>query len=318
MLTALSEFGTSSLTQSTSTASSSQSENDKNDAIIVELEANPIMLQKPQDALFVAIHALLLETGFKLLADANLAFTLPTNWDAESSNGLFNATYIHLNDDSIRFIFQGLFVNGRFEVYISDNTDHTHSIELLVDQFVASVEITAPASAAKLLRNLNSLRRKFSPFAENIRPAKKQDALLAIERPSYERPPDRDSRSYGLPAPAGFPPVGRGDAFPPGLGGGDSDMLVGPNHPIFGHRGDPSVGPVPGARFDPFGPVIDPLGPSGSFRPPFRGPAPTMPFGGPGPDHLRMPRDDDMGPSFGCSGNNRGNGGFHRSDHSFS
>ena len=66
MLTALSGFGTSSLTQSTSTASSSQSENDKNDAIIVELEANPIMLQKPQDALFVAIHALLLETGMNV------------------------------------------------------------------------------------------------------------------------------------------------------------------------------------------------------------------------------------------------------------
>ena len=94
-------------------------------------------------------------------------------------------------------------------------------------------------------------------------------------------------------------------------------MMVGPDHPLFGNRGDPSRGPVPGARFDPFGPSIDPLGPSGFRRPPPRGPAPTMPFGGPGPDHLRMPRDDEMDPNFGSSG--RGSHGGHPfgSDYSF-
>jgi len=36
-----------------------------------------------------------------------------------------------------------------------------------------------------------------------------------------------------------------------------------------------------------------------------------MPFGGPGPDHLRMPRDDDMDPDFGFGGRgSRGGGGF--------
>ncbi|KAF4322079.1 hypothetical protein G195_002971 [Phytophthora kernoviae 00238/432] len=104
--------------------------------------------------------------------------------------------------------------------------------------------------------------------------------------------------------------AGGGDAFPPNLGGGNPDMMVGPDHPLFGRRGDPSMGPVPGARFDPFGPSIDPLGPSGFGRVPGRGPAPRMPFGGPGPDHLRMPRDnDDMDPGFGLGGN-RGGGGF--------
>ncbi|EGZ17326.1 hypothetical protein PHYSODRAFT_331309 [Phytophthora sojae] len=129
--------------------------------------------------------------------------------------------------------------------------------------------------------------------------------------PGFVRPPDRVVRGNGVPSPVVIPPVGGGDAFPPGLGGGNPDMLVGPDHPLFGRRGDPSAGPVPGARFDPFGPPIDPLGPSG-IRPPPRGPAPTMPFGGPGPDHMRMPRDDDMDPGFGFGGgrNNRGGGGF--------
>ncbi|KAF1773794.1 PI31 proteasome regulator, N-terminal [Phytophthora cactorum] len=250
----------------------------------------------------------MLRAGYKLSAGASSEFTLPENWDANSANGLFNAAYIHPNDDSIKFSLQSLFVGGKFEVYISDDKDHTHSIELSVDHFIASGESTAPISAAGLLRNLNTLREKFTPFAENIRPAKKKEAAPTVSSPGFVRPPDRDDRGYGVPSPSRFPPVGGGDAFPPGLGGGNPDMLVGPGHPLFGHRGDPSMGPVPGARFDPFGPSIDPLGPSGGFRPPSRGPAPTMPFGGPGPDHLRMPRDDDMDPGFGFSGGRRGGG----------
>ncbi|KAG6972128.1 hypothetical protein JG687_00001635 [Phytophthora cactorum] len=321
MLEALSAFNAStSSTQSTSGADAAQSENDKSDAIASKLREKAVAVQKPRDALFVAIHALLLEAGYKLSAGASSQFTLPENWDANSANGLFNAAYIHPNDDSIKFSLQSLFVGGKFEVYISDDKDHTHSIELSVDHFIAPGESTAPISAAGLLRNLNTLREKFTPFAENIRPAKKKEAAPTVSSPGFLRPPDRDDRGYGVPSPSRFPPVGGGDAFPPGLSGGNPDMLVGPGHPLFGHRGDPSMGPVPGARFDPFGPSIDPLGPSGGFRPPSRGPAPTMPFGGPGPDHLRMPRDDDMDPGFGFSGGRRGGGGFSQpfgSDHSF-
>ncbi|KAE9029800.1 hypothetical protein PF005_g1469 [Phytophthora fragariae] len=311
MLAALESFdASSSSSQSPSAADTTQTESDKNDAIATKLREKSVTVQKPRDALFVAIHALLLEAGYKLSAGVSSEFALPENWDATSANGLFNAAYVHPNDDAVKFSLQGLFVGGKFEVYISDDKDHTHSIELSVDKFVASGESTAPVSAASLLQNLKALREKFTPFAESIRPAKKKVAAPAVSSPGFVRPPDRDDRVYGIPSPAFIPPVGGGDTFPPSFGGGNPDMLVGPDHPLFGHRGDPSAGPVPGARFDPFGPV-GPLGPSGIRLPP-RGPAPTMPFGEPGPDHLRMPRDDDMDPGFGFGGGrgSRGGGGF--------
>ncbi|KAG6594142.1 Fbxo7/PI31 domain [Phytophthora cinnamomi] len=311
MLAALDAFDPSSSSiQSTPAANATQSESGKNDAIVTKLREKSVTVQKPRDALFVAIHALLLEAGYKLSVGESSEFALPENWDATSVNGLFNAAYVHPNDDSVKFSLQGLFVGGKFEVYISDDKDHTHSIELSVDKFITSGESTAPVSAAGLLQNLKALREKFTPFVESIRPAKKKEAVPVVSSPGFVRPPDRDDRGYGVPSPAFIPPVGGGDAFPPSFGGGNPDMLVGPDHPLFGHRGDPSVGPVPGARFDPFGPSIGPLGPSG-IRPPPRGPAPTLPFGGPGPDHMRMPRDDDMDPGFGFGGRgSRGGGGF--------
>ncbi|KAI9987730.1 hypothetical protein PInf_023774 [Phytophthora infestans] len=321
MLEALNAFNAStSSTQPESDIGATQSESDRNDSIVCKLREKGVKVQHPRDALFAVIHTLLLEAGYKMSASASSDFTLPENWDANSANGLFSAAYVHPNDASIKFSLQGLFVGGKFEVYISDDKDHTHSIELSVDQFIASGESTAPISAADLLRNMNALRDKFTPFADNIRPAKKKETMTVVTSPGFARPPDRDDRGYGIPSPAHIPPVGGGDAFPPGLGGGNPDMLVGPGHPLFGHRGDPSAGPVPGARFDPFGPPIDPLGPSGGFRPPPHGPAPTMPFGGPGPDHLRMPRDDDMDPEYGFRGGRGGGGGFSQpfgSDHSF-
>ncbi|KAJ8544264.1 hypothetical protein ON010_g12004 [Phytophthora cinnamomi] len=259
MLAALDAFDPSSSSiQSTPAANATQSESGKNDAIVTKLREKSVTVQKPRDALFGAIHALLLEAGTGgLCSEAN------AREDAE-----------------------------------------------FVDKFITSGESTAPVSAAGLLQNLKALREKFTPFAESIRPAKKKEAVPVVSSPGFVRPPDRDDRGYGVPSPAFIPPVGGGDAFPPSFGGGNPDMLVGPDHPLFGHRGDPSVGPVPGARFDPFGPSIGPLGPSG-IRPPPRGPAPTMPFGGPGPDHMRMPRDDDMDPGFGFGGRgSRGGGGF--------
>ncbi|KAG7397703.1 hypothetical protein PHYBOEH_000323 [Phytophthora boehmeriae] len=310
MLAALNSFGSQDSAQSSpATPSTSQTESDKSDAIVKKLMEKEVKVQKPRDALFVAIHALLLEAGFKLSTRASSEFVLPENWDANSASGLFTAEYVHPNDDSINFSLKGLFVGGKFEVYISDDKDNTQSMELSVDEFIAPDELMAPVAAASLLHNLKELRSQFALFAEGNRPTKKNPSTSAVSSPLVHPPPrEANDRNYGAPPPFGIPAVGGGDAFPPNLGGGNPDMLVGPGHPLFGHRGDPSVGPVPGARFDPFGPSIDPLGPSGFGRGPGRGPAPRMPFGGPGPDHLRMPRDDDD--NFGFGGNRGGGGGF--------
>ena len=61
------------------------------------------------------------------------------------------------------------------------------------------------------------------------------------------------------------PRVGSGDILP---GNGDPSMEVGPNHPLFGGPRDGVSGPVPGARFDPFGPIAGGLPSRGRIAPP--------------------------------------------------
>ena len=64
MLAALNAFDTStSSTISSLSTSTAQKESDKNDAIAVKLRETSVTVQKPRDALFGAIHALLLEAG---------------------------------------------------------------------------------------------------------------------------------------------------------------------------------------------------------------------------------------------------------------
>jgi hypothetical protein len=175
------------------------------------------------------------------------------------------------------------------------------------------IKDTSSRHAAEVLKDIKPFRESFTTFLKNLTPKKKAESPqrdLGIRR--TPQPPSSDaSRDFNRESPLRIPSVGRGDifpSFPGGIGSGgvqDPGMLVGPDHPIFGTRYDPSQGPVPGARFDPFGPPINPIGPSGFGRFPRgpRGPAPNLPFGDPNPDHMRMPRDygnDD--PPFG-SGN---------------
>ncbi|DAZ99679.1 TPA: hypothetical protein N0F65_001916 [Lagenidium giganteum] len=298
-------------------ASSSSTAASTNDAIVLAaLRKNGTNVQAPRDALFLAVHVLLKDLGFVCNSTgATGDLKLPSNWDANSAAGLFSATYTHPHDSTLTFTLQGLFVGNKFEVYISDNKDHTHSIELDVPSFIKTVEAaTTPVLAVDCLKDTGALRARFAGFAQPIVPPAPQPAAPTTTPAVPTRSPYNREPTYLPSSPYDMPRVGGGDIFPPGLGGGDPGSLVGPGHPLFGGRGyDPSVGPVPGARFDPFGPVgLDPMGPSGFGRPRPRGPAPNMPFGGPNPDHLRMPRDDTFDSRMG-GGSSRPFG----SDHSF-
>jgi hypothetical protein len=95
-----------------------------------------------------------------------------------------------------------------------------------------------------------------------------------------------------------------------GMGGmvpGHGGTHMGPDHPMFAGRvpggglGGPLGGPgkgkgglppghPPGARFDPFGPVVPGGVPRGKGK--GKGKGEGMGFGGPTPDHFRMPEDD--------------------------
>ncbi|KAF1334114.1 Fbxo7/pi31 domain, partial [Globisporangium splendens] len=312
---------------------STQRESDRDDPIVIALRAKNVKVKHARDVVFLAVHGLILESGFQLEGDASAQkeFELPSDWDANSGNGLFTATYRHPNDLSIKFELQGLFVGNKFEVYISDDKEHTHSIELSVDDHAVATSTTTspsePKPAASLLQNMDALRLRYTPFIENIVPKKKEEPRPVGGASSSVRPPPGvptsggDDRDYPPASPLRIPPVGSGDVFPPSIGGGDPGMLVGPDHALFGRRHDPTRGPVPGSRFDPYGPPIDPLGMPGYGRPRPQHPAPSVPFGEPNPDHLRMPRDDDMNFGFGQPPGRGSRGGdSYRpfgSDHSF-
>ncbi|TMW62881.1 hypothetical protein Poli38472_005499 [Pythium oligandrum] len=295
---------------STATPSTQQQSDDSNDSIVVTLRTKDVTTKAPRDALFLAVHAILLETGFEVAdAPGGEAFPLSADWDANSSTGLFAGKYKHKNDRSIPFTLQGLFVGNKFEVYLSDDKNHTHSIELSTDNFVSLS--AASSNAADVLQDLSALRQKLTPFLENLAPKEKPTATATGASSVRRPPPSSDDRGYESGgSPYVFPPTGSGDILPPAFGGGEPSTEIGPNHPIFGQRYDPTRGPVPGARFDPYGPLsADPQGPPRGFiggPHPFRpGPAPGHPFGEPNPDHLRMPRDDGYDDPFGMGGGGR-------------
>lgn len=190
----------------------------------------------------------------------------------------------------------------------------TPTVSCSVDQYVS---LSASSSnAADLLQDLAALRLKLTPFLVNAAPKKPTTPESRPSAPAAPRsPPFGEAGSGGGFSPYVIPPVGSGDILPPGLGGGDPSTHVGPDHPIFGQRYDPTRGPIPGARFDPYGPFsTDPQGPPRGFiggpQPMRPGPAPGFPFGDPNPDHLRMPGDDDMDGPFGPRGGRRPGPGF--------
>lgn len=96
------------------------------DAAARRLRESGVRVQQPRDALFAALHALLLEAGetvedieegigadirdgnagFEAPAGSKDTFALPSGWDANSASGLITASYKHENDTSIEFNVQ--------------------------------------------------------------------------------------------------------------------------------------------------------------------------------------------------------------------
>jgi hypothetical protein len=156
-----------------------QRESDRDDPVTVALRGKRVAVKTARDALFLAVHGLILESaGFQLVSGSSSEFAVPAEWDANSSSGLFTASYRHPNDLSIKFELQGLFVGNKFEVYISDDKDHSHSLELSADAYVASSGSTStePTLAADLLQDVDALRQKVTPFIANIVPKKERRA----------------------------------------------------------------------------------------------------------------------------------------------
>nr|CCA15397.1 AlNc14C11G1339 [Albugo laibachii Nc14] len=279
MLSALESFQ-SAKSKSPSTRDTTQTYEDK-DHILRFVAENSSEIRRTKDALVVAIHLLILEAGFSPKVPFENC-KLPKGWDTHSADNLFQISYRGDEEDSC-YDLKVICVGDKLEVYFCDSSKRVHSLEVSASDYLDEASTESP------LHNITSLRAKMKGFLENIQESGAEPKVSAGPHPTARN--ERDEYGRGNRS-APIPPVGSGDVFMPSLIGGDPGMLVGPNHEIFRRRHDSSRDMVPGARFDPFGPVTGPGIPSRDGNLPFPG-APRLPFGDPNPDHLRMPRDDE-------------------------
>ncbi|KAG2152101.1 PI31 proteasome regulator N-terminal-domain-containing protein [Suillus cothurnatus] len=144
-----------------------------------------------------------------------------------------------------------------------------------------------------------------APRAENPPPIRPRPDSPPYPDDPYHLPPGLRPRNPLEIGRRDLDPFGGINPFqPPSLfpGNGGDGMFVGPDHPIFGMRGNrgqemrgpwggdgylPPMGAPPGARFDPIGPNPGPFNPSFNGRP-RRGP--------PGSGNLRDPDNDEFMP----------------------
>ncbi|KAF0690285.1 Aste57867_18311 [Aphanomyces stellatus] len=272
------------------------------DPLVLRMKSNAIMVKKHQDALVAIVHFMMQEAGFVVVGNGSNTNTLflPRQWDKDSDQGTFIFVYTHPLRPAVRFTLKALFIGRTLAIHIAGDDDQVHSIAFKTSTFVREPDEASSTLAADVLQESGLLRLQWNTFVDAFRPT----APLAAPSPLVVPEPPRGDdflRADRPPAPMGIPSVGRGDVFPDFAGRNHfPGTEVGPDHPLFAGRfgqGSPfPSGPVPGARFDPYGPV-GPIRPGGGFQP-FPGRLPRgqpPPFGGPDPDHLPMPGHmDDM------------------------
>jgi len=141
------------------------------------------------------------------------------------------------------------------------------------------------------------------PEPSNAPRAQQPPARPETEIPPYQPPHGQPRNPLEIGRRDLDPLGGHANPFAPpplfGPSGGDG-MFVGPEHPIFGGRGElrgpwggdgylPPMGAPPGARFDPVGPLNPPFGGM-----PRRGPRPPGNFNDPDNDEFMPPGAGDM------------------------
>lgn len=227
--------------------------------------------------------------------DVTVDQKLPTKWNQSNDAWVFR--YKHSQQGSRTFLLKGLRLGDKLLVHaIEVNTENVCSIELNTKDYIkedAKFD-TTPVDFNNFYKNVERIIKEMT---DNIiahllsvvkqQPKQEQPRREQQRYPDYRPQPYPDTRyrgEYGQPHPLGDFRTGDQDLWPgrgglPSPGGGN---LIGPNHPGFGsldpYRGGggdfpppfPGGGGVggggrppgipPGARFDPYGPPINPRG----------------------------------------------------------
>eukprot|EP00939_MAST-03C_sp_MAST-3C-sp1_P004605 g4605.t1 len=258
--------------------------------------------------------------------DKEKASIVPNGWNTGADGGAYGLQYVLPTSTSTSakpgeaLTLKALPIGDMVSFHLIQNrTGKSQAIELNITDFVANRgRIIRVHSIADLRAKLRSqlIDRLFPPpsLKRSTSTTGRRDPLRVggpgdggrRGNPEFYRPP------YTPFAPGGLggggvgglggdfdrdlrPHFGGGFGGPHFGRGGSGGSLMGPDHPMFrGGNGASPVGgrrgypPVPGARFDPYGPGVG--------IPPRRGGARgARPTPGPTPDHLPPPRFDGRG-----------------------
>ena len=259
----------------------------------IEFLASPNTLQ---EKVILLIHTINLSNGLvctgTLEDDPVAKYVLPPNWSIPV-DGIYSFRYENKGEKSLSYYFK---------IINEANVDllFVNAVSSTRQDIILSIEIPK-VSSYNSKENLKSLIETYQnkivlPLLKPVEKAavenKKSSLLISPEPPSFwTRPRNNNEPSPFVPS---FGDYGSSDLRPVPLGGGGGGSLLGPNNPIFAGRQDPNYNnpynpnnnpfgglpgiPMPGARFDPFGPG----GINGSFSN-FEGGMPKNPrFGGGG------------------------------------
>ncbi|XP_058460411.1 proteasome inhibitor PI31 subunit [Malaya genurostris] len=252
-------------------------------------------IQTKSDVLIAVVHWYLIKNSFrnvgigddKTLSDGEeTSELLPDGWNSNPHS--YSLRY--MNNGQL-YILHGIDSEGTMIVNLLQvKTLNVSNTTFQIEDTVKAVKGSATTMITELPSVLDRIRMQLlvPVFESNKKDGETQTAQSSKEPVKTEREPSSLIIGPRLPGrlpgsdPLGVGNVGRGDLDPFGRGGGG--MIFEPPggfNPLGNLRQPGPFGNIPGARFDPFGPVV------GNNPRQFRNPDPN-------PDHLPPPGYDDM------------------------
>lgn len=234
----------------------------------IEFLASPNTLQ---EKLILLLHSInlgnaLVCTG-TLEDDPVAEYVLPPNW-SNPVDGIYSFRYQSGGDKNLSYYFK---------IINEANADllFVNAVSTARQDLILSIEIPKVSSYnnKESLKNLiETYQNKIvipllKPMEKATTETKKSSVIIRpVEPTSFWNRPRNNEPSPFVPS---FGDYGSSDLRPVPLGGAGGGNLLGPNNPIFAQRQDPNNNPynpnnnpfgglpgipMPGARFDPFGP----------------------------------------------------------------
>ncbi|XP_053688679.1 proteasome inhibitor PI31 subunit [Sabethes cyaneus] len=247
-------------------------------------------IQTKSDVLITIVHWYLIKNSFRNVGigddktfsnSEETSELLPEGWNSNPHSYALR----YVNNDQL-YILHGIDSEGTMIVNLLQvKTLNVSNTTFSIENTVKAIKGPATTLIDDLPVVLDRIREQLlQPVFESNK--KNTETQTAKEQPKVEQEPLSQRLTIGSSLrersdPLGVGNVGRGDLDPFGRGGGMIFQPPGGFNPLGNLRLPGPPGNIPGARFDPFGPLV------GNDPRRFRNPDPD-------PDHMPPPGYDDM------------------------